>query len=267
MWKEIEKMGGYVLDMVFPIECIGCGKNLEELPSRERWICPSCLLKIEMRRDQVCPACEKESEGGETHYGCRGQTPLDGLWVAAYYGPLIEKAVHDLKFAFLPELAYPLSQLMVKSILETEEYAQLQDMLFAPRAKEAEEEIYAGKKEAYHETVIVPVPLHRKRLNWRGFNQASLLAHRVGEKFALPVAEDLVTRCKNTKPQSKTESGQERKCNIAGAFLCPEAPKVRGRNIILVDDLCTTAATLNECAGALKTAGAHTVWGLVVARR
>jgi len=113
----------------------------------------------------------------------------------------------------------------------------------------------------------VPVPLHRRRFNWRGFNQSLLLAKYIGDKFYLPVREDMILRVKNTKPQTTTKNEEERRKNIDKAFSCPNAEEMRGKNIILIDDVCTTSATLNECAKELKKAGAKNVWGLVVARR
>jgi predicted amidophosphoribosyltransferase len=232
------KIFDYFLDMIFPVYCLGCGKNREDLPARERWICPDCLVKINLRAQQVCPVCEKESEGGETHSSCCGKIFLDGLWAAAYYDGFMEKAVHGLKFSFLKDISFSLSEIMIKSILEAPEFGDFQDIILANFSKEEEDGIYLDEnRNQKTETVLIPVPLHRKRHNWRGFNQSFLLSKNIGERFSLPVREDILYRTKNTKPQSKTGSEEERRKNIDGAFSCPDADKVKDKNIILVDDI------------------------------
>jgi ComF family protein len=268
MQKLFAKFSEYFLDMIFPIQCLGCGKNREDLSARERWICPDCFLKANLRSVQVCPACEKESEGGKTHYACRNKIFLDGLWASVHYDTFIEKAVHDLKFNFIKDISYPLSEIMIKSILETPEYGDFQDMMLVNFSKDEEEGIYSDEmKNKKAETILIPVPLHKRRYNWRGFNQSFLLSKNIGEKFNLPVRQDVMFRVKNTKPQSKTKSEEERRKNIDNAFSCSKPEEVKSNNIILIDDVCTTSSTLNECAKELKKSGAKSVWGLVVARR
>jgi len=258
----------YFLDIIFPIRCFKCGKNWEDLPARERWICSECLSKINFRKEQVCPLCEKESEGGKVHFFCRDKTFLDGLWVAAHYDKLVEKTVHDFKFKFFRDIYFPLSEIIGKSVLEAEEFGDFQDMLLIDFAKEDEEGIYTDEeRNQKEETVMIPVPLHKRRYNWRGFNQSALLARGIADKFGVMVREDILVRVKNTKPQSKTVNGEERKKNIGDAFCCTRSEEVKNKNIIVVDDICTTSATLNECAKELKKAGARSVWGVVVARR
>ncbi|MDD3006644.1 MAG: ComF family protein [Candidatus Pacebacteria bacterium] len=268
MQKIFAKTFEYFLDLIFPIHCLGCGKNREELAARERWICPDCFLKIMPRGEQVCPKCKEASEGGRTHSFCRGDNFLDGLWAAVYYDEFFERAVHDFKFKFIKEISYPLSELMVRSILETQEFGEFQDIVLVNYAKDEEEGIYSDEqKNVKAETILIPVPLHPKRYAMRGFNQSFLLAKNIGEKFALPVREDILSRTKNTKPQSKTSNKEERYKNIESAFLCRKPDEVKGINIIVVDDICTTSATLNECAKELKRCGAKNVWGWVVARK
>jgi len=131
-----------------------------------------------------------------------------------------------------------------------------------------EEEIYEDKnKNEKIETIIMPVPLHKKRYNWRGFNQALLLSEYIASEFHLRINEDLLIRRKNTKPQTKIKSMIKRRENIKGAFFIAENDFLNNKNVIIVDDVCTTSATLNECAKELKNAGVKNVWGLVMARR
>ena len=113
--------------------------------------------------------------------------------------------------------------------------------------------------------VLVPVPLHKKRLRERGYNQSSLLARELGRLISLPVADDCLIRQKHALPQARTSNIDERKRNVADAFVCRDYG-LQDRQILLVDDVSTSGATLDACAAALKAAGAASVWGLVLAR-
>jgi ComF family protein len=112
--------------------------------------------------------------------------------------------------------------------------------------------------------VLVPVPLHPKRLRQRGYNQASLLAQELSKIIGLPVDEDALIRAQDVVPQARTKSAAERRQNVRHAFACNR--NMADKQILLIDDVCTTGATLDACAIALKTAGASSVWGLTVAR-
>jgi ComF family protein len=111
--------------------------------------------------------------------------------------------------------------------------------------------------------VIASVPLHPRRLRDRGYNQAHLLAQAVAEGLGLPIATDALARVRPT-PQQIAAGRPDRRANVANAFLA--APDVGGLRILLVDDVCTTGATLEACADALRAAGAAKVAGLVFAR-
>ncbi|MBE0480641.1 MAG: ComF family protein [Dehalococcoidia bacterium] len=116
---------------------------------------------------------------------------------------------------------------------------------------------------AYYE-IIVPVPLHPRRMRQRGYNQAALLAREAAKATGLPVMEDLLRRVKDTAAQARSASAAERRRNVRNAFECPR--QLDGDSILLIDDVCTTGATLDSCASALKKAGAGPVWGLTIAR-
>jgi competence protein ComFC len=113
--------------------------------------------------------------------------------------------------------------------------------------------------------VLVPVPLHRKRLRERGYNQSSLLAHELGKLITLPVVDDCLIRQQHAPPQTMTSNLGERQTNVAGAFTCCDG-RLRGKQVLLIDDVATSGATLNACAETLKPAGATSVWGLVMAK-
>jgi len=112
---------------------------------------------------------------------------------------------------------------------------------------------------------MVPVPLHQKRLKERGYNQSRLLARELGKLINLPVADDCLTRQRHASPQARASTVDERRSNVESAFTCRDH-RLRDKQVLLIDDVSTSGATLDACAMALKAAGATTVWGLVLAR-
>jgi len=113
--------------------------------------------------------------------------------------------------------------------------------------------------------VIVPVPLHPKRLRWRGFNQAVVLAREIGKEWKLPVDPFAVERSRETPPQTQLNE-EERKKNMRRAFAVSAACSAEGKAVLLVDDVYTSGATVNECSRALKRGGAKEVSVLTLAR-
>ena len=114
-------------------------------------------------------------------------------------------------------------------------------------------------------SLIIPVPLHIKKLRERGFNQSLILADAIGKKWQIPVNFSLLKRHKFTLTQTGLNK-KEREQNIKGAFEVSDKEKIAGRNIILIDDVYTTGATINECAKILIKAGAQKVAVLTLAR-
>jgi len=123
--------------------------------------------------------------------------------------------------------------------------------------------------------LILPIPLHPRRLRWRGFNQSELLADHIAQNltpgFPLPVLSDFIIRTRYTKPQMKIKDYKERQKNIKGIFSLNTRnslnPKLLDKTILLVDDIATTGATLFECGKMLKQNGAKEVFGTVIARQ
>ena len=148
----------------------------------------------------------------------------------------MREAIHRLKYSNSQDLAAPLGEMMV---------SYWQDVHLPA-------------------DVIVPVPLHTRRLRERGYNQASLLARELGKGVGLPVLENALNRVRDTAPQVDLNT-EERKENVHGAFHCPD-DRLAGKRVLLVDDVYTTGATLEACSLALKQRGVRTVWALTLAR-
>jgi ComF family protein len=113
--------------------------------------------------------------------------------------------------------------------------------------------------------IVIPVPLHRDRLRWRGFNQAVLLARPLARAWDVPHDPFVLARTRHTAPQVGLDE-RERRRNISGAFGVRRPSAVRERSVLLVDDVYTTGATLEECAHVLRRAGARHVDALVLTR-
>jgi len=112
---------------------------------------------------------------------------------------------------------------------------------------------------------LVSVPLHSRRLRERGYNQSGLLAGELGRRIGLPMIEDCLIRVRQSQPQVRAVDVEERRRNVTDAFVCRDE-RASGKHIILIDDVCTSGATLESCAAALKDRGATSVWGLTLAR-
>ena len=111
---------------------------------------------------------------------------------------------------------------------------------------------------------VVPVPLHRNRQWERGYNQAELLARPVAVRLGLPLMSEAISRTKATPPLAQSRALQDRISSVRGAFGSPGG--LDGKRILLVDDVCTSGATLDACAQALADGGAWYIWGLTLAR-
>lgn len=231
--SNLKELSTNILDVLFPIECIGCGFE-------GKWICDECFLSIKIRHEEICPICERESENSAICFGCRNKTYLKGLLAASsYHDRLIKEAVHLFKYRFIQDLSLELGKILI------EKFRDFPDI---------------------KEFVVMPVPLHSRRLRWRGFNQAELLATIFADRFGLEKIRGVLTREKNTVPQVEFSDRIRRINNIKDAFVCKSGERVKGKKIILVDDVATTLATLDECARVMRLAGAKEIWGAVVAR-
>lgn len=214
------------LDLLFPPHCLGCGVG-------GSFLCSSCQEALPRLNPPYCERCGLPVAEGDLCATCQVSPPaLDGLRSPFLFQGVVRQAIHCLKYQNLRAVAWPLGQLLGECL-----------------------RVYPLPVE-----VLVPVPLHPKRLRQRGYNQSALLARATG----LPVVEGLI-RLRDTPPQARTATSQERQDNVRGAFACRHRG-LRGRQILLVDDVCTTGATMEACALALKEAGAASVWGLALAR-
>jgi len=228
--------------VVFPSFCRLCGRLLEK--PGEKVVCAACWASLRPPRDSLCPSCGRFFEGnGESHFCGRCLDARPRVSVHRSCGEY-RGALKDLILLF----KYRKFSVLGRGLAG-----------FAGRAVGGDEELWWGVE------ALVPVPLHPRRKRDRGFNQSRVFAGEVGKAFRLPVLDGALVKVRHTPPQTSLES-RDRAENVRGAYRVKRAGQVRDRTLLLVDDVCTTGSTINECARVLLAAGAKEVRALTIAR-
>lgn len=222
-----------LLDLLFPRICIGCSKI-------GVYVCSGCLNKFRLADETICPECAKPSVSGRIHPRCKRATSLDGLWAGFAYKGLIKELLGKLKYQYVTDV----SQTIVELVTSLPDWSN-----FPSQSR-----------------LIMPVALHQSRLKERGFNQAAILSQTLSRYLDWPYTDKILIRQRKTKPQMQLMR-KDRLTNLKGAFVCsPPNNLLVGVDVLLVDDVWTTGATMREAAKVLKRFGARSVWGWVVAR-
>jgi ComF family protein len=228
----------WLTELVWPTRCLSCRTYGAAL-------CAACMASMPRRTHQECIVCKHPTPQGAPCGRCTTHTLVDRLLIAGPIDhPLIHTAIHTLKYRHSMMLAEPLADWLVGTLALRQ----------------------ATREPFYANPLLIPVPLHPHRHHERGFNQSELLARRAASIIAMPYSSDTLRRIRHTASQVKTQSRWERIDNMKGAFACQRPDIVRDRDIVLIDDVCTTGATLDACAHALKDAGARSVTAVVLAR-
>jgi ComF family protein len=233
-----------LLDLVFPAVCPVCAVRSDD--PMHRPFCGPCWTALPVGLGPGCSVC------GEPFPGLAGGLPCDACRrtpppyafarAVAPYRDGMREAIHALKYEGRPVLAAPLGRLLAEA--------------GGPRLPAPPAEWADG---------LVPVPLHPARLAERGFNQAELLATPCAARWRLPVLGRALIRSRPTLPQTDLAAAA-RRANVRDAFRVPRPSEVRGRRLLLVDDVLTTGATVGSAARALRAAGATAVGILTLAR-
>ena len=228
---QLNQLKSRAADFLFPPHCLGCGREGE-------FFCIPCRRALPRLLPPLCPQCGRPLTGEDRCSACqKWQLELNGIRSPFLFEGMMRQAIHQLKYNNFKALAFPLAQLLA-------EY-------FEARPLPVE--------------IIMPVPLHSRRLRERGYNQSGLLARELGRLIDLPVVEDSLLRLRDTPAQVKAPDAEIRRKNVLGVFACRNGG-LEGENVLLIDDVCTTGATLDSCAIALSRAGVGSVWGLTLAR-
>ncbi|PID37964.1 MAG: phosphoribosyltransferase [Proteobacteria bacterium] len=220
-----------LLDLVLPPRCVAC----DALVAAGSAFCAVCEVAL-VAPEQPCPRCA-EPGGRRRCSRCRALRPafarLHAPWL--YGGPLAD-AIGRLKYEHRTELAGPLARLW--------SVAPLRELALDR---------------------VLPVPLHRRRLAQRGYNQAALLARPLARALKRPLECGALSRRRDTPSQTRLGLA-ERRANVHGAFAVPRPSRVEGQRLLLVDDVATTGSTLDAAARVLLAHGAVSVVAVVLAR-
>jgi ComF family protein len=254
-WDWTIQLAESLFAVLFPSDCRVCGAalvNISRLP-----VCHECLDAMRPIEGGVCATCGERlfspyavaSTPNEARCGlCRRIEPVF-VRAAAYgsYESGLRELIHLLKYGGVRPAANVLGRMLAEAIATLE------------------------PKFPANSVVLVPVPLHRSRLRQRGFNQAELIA-RAAMKVRSPEGRDRLHLCPGALERKRETASQigltshQRRENLRGAFGVAQPEAVKGREVLVVDDVYTTGATVSECARVLRRAGATRVWVATVAR-
>ena len=235
------KLMGGVADWLYPRLCPGCGK-MSDHPGRH--LCWECLSRVELYTSGLCTLCGSFTEGKVEHAFvcgvCRQAKPsFDRARAAGRFAGVLREQVHQFKYGNALWLRHDLTDLLEGCL----------NAHFTPEAVD----------------VVVPVPLHPVRQRERSYNQSALLAQELARRIDRRFDGQSLARVHRTETQTALDAVR-RRMNIRGAFSVVKPEWVSARCVLLVDDVMTTGATLNECARMLKKAGTRTVWAVTVGR-
>lgn len=225
----LSKIAGPALELIFPMSCAGCGRE-------GKLFCLTCLPRLPRISSPFCELCAAPGAQSPCHWCEERPLDIDGIRAPFLFEGPIRNAIHSFKY---------------KGVKAAQ--TELGDLL--------------SRYKASHRipgTVIMPVPMHSRRLRDRGYNQSSLLARRLAKITEISFEDALLRRIIDTPPQVATTSRNQRRDNVQDSFRC--YGDAGGLQVLLVDDVATTGSTLSACAAALKDSGAASVWGLVLAR-
>lgn len=231
----LKKIKDFLLELFFPSFCLGCQKE-------GTYLCEDCKATLDISELNYC-------------LGNKNSQNLSGLYFALPYKEraLTRKLIHQFKYQpYIKALAKTLALLL------------------------AEHFFLSGnnKEEVWRNSVLIPIPLDKKKLKSRGYNQAEELAKELSKILQTPMVANILIKTKSTRPQMEL-SKEQREKNLQGAFaISPSSLRatakqsfnLKDKKIFLVDDVYTTGSTMEECAKVLKEAGAKQVWGIAIAR-
>ncbi|MCA9383226.1 ComF family protein [Candidatus Dojkabacteria bacterium] len=224
MFTVLKSIFPELVEFILPRFCLLCDTKGDD-------ICDECVqTKLRFSKEHKCHVCHKKLSGQEyLHSNCSRYSKLDGVFIVVDYNEAAKKILYEIKFEYHYKYADKVALLMKTK------FNQL----------------------ALDIDFVIPVPLHRNKKWLRGFNQAELICR----KLPIPI-KNIITRVSNTRTQVGLDQ-QARKSNLIGAFELNTKLDLSGKDLLLVDDVTTSGATLEECAKLLKDSGVSNVYALV----
>jgi competence protein ComFC len=229
------EFGSELLDFLLGAPCLVCEERLSD---GYQYFCESCLESASVFESALCANCKSPvMDVGSGCKACGWQGPIQLLWACGEFDDFFRPIVHAIKYQGLHPLASIMGQLLSERIAN------------------------AGGIGMFD--LIIPIPLHWTRQRQRGFNQSTKIAESLGERLNVPVRVDVLARKKRTADQTGLTSG-ERKKNMFDAFRVRKSNDISNVNVLLVDDVTTTGATLMEAGRQLSKAGCKEIHAGVI---
>jgi len=219
---------------MFPSVCLNCQLKIDGKEA----ICGKCQSGIELNSSLFCGKCRARMANNKKI--CHRDFPYTLGAASNYDNEVVKKLIYGLKFKSIRSAGLILGEILA-------DYATTINPI-------------------WKNFLVIPIPLGRRRERKRGYNQAEIIAKIISEKLKLPLQSEIVYRTKETLPQSETKKAAEREKNVQGCFKVRKPELIIGRNVILIDDVITSGATINEAARILKESGAKRIVALVVAK-
>jgi ComF family protein len=240
--RRLSRWGKLAELLLFPSSCQVCAALLER--TGEKVVCRDCLDKLRESRTPACLCCGRFFDGVAEPHVCaeclEDRPPFTRHRSGARYEGIAKDIILLYKYRGFAVLSGVLADFLERSLGQ-------------------EEDLWSGVE------AVVPVPLHPAKERSRGYNQALLLAGRLAEKRGLPVLKRCLVKVRRTAAQTSLD-GRSRETNLRGAFRARRSSQLKGRVVLLVDDVYTTGSTIRECSRTLRTAGAKEVRAVTVAR-
>ena len=221
------------LDLIYPPHCVVCRD------ARDGYLCPKCAEKITLIKPPVCYKCGKPCEAFNCDECYQREYAFECARSAGIFEGVLRDAIHAMKYRNYEAVVDPLAEILIRAFPDT------------------------GLARSVH--VLVPIPIHYSRLLDRGFNQSEELARKLAARIGLPVESKVLRKSRKTAHQVDLPL-DERALNIRGSFSVRRAERIRGKRVLLIDDVFTTGATLDEAARVLLESGASEVRAYALAR-
>lgn len=226
------------LDIIFPKYCVNCKKFGD-------YLCANCFSRLSFDTKNICLVCGRSSYNGLTHPICKKRSSPEGCFTGVVFNKISKKLIYQFKYRpYLSGLSVFIADLLYDSLIQNEEFNRISSLPL----------------------ILVPIPLSKVGYKKRGYNQAEILAKELGKRLNLQTFNCL-DRVKETVTQVGL-SKKERRENISGAFEFKKKfeSSLRGRNVLLIDDVVTSGSTFSEACMTLKKSGAGKVWGIAFAK-
>lgn len=224
------------LNFIFPQTCRGCTKPLN---IDENFLCQDCIEKLTFLPKNICSCCEKESSADYCQICNENGFYFDRAISVFHFDRLLKKIIHELKYDEMDSVAKFLVEISYDFLSSMDIFKNID--------------------------LICPVPLHRVKKRIRGYNQAERISYHLSKKNNIEHIPDLVLRKRFTKSQTKLNR-IERAKNVSQAFCINKRKDVSNKQILIVDDVFTTGATMNSISKVLKEYNVGKVFALTIAR-